>query len=153
MIRQPSLFGSLPMAVDEPRLTAEYKVIADAPHAMLRVAAAALSAHYGIPYDGLWMNLYRDHRDSTAWHGDRPSCRREHCIVPVLTLGATRRFLLKPVAGGPSIRLVPSSGEVIVMGGRCQRDWQHSVPKLAAPCGLRVSVNFQSSWQALPDDS
>src|SRR3954447_1444238 len=87
--------------VDEPRLTVEYKTLEhETPHPILTAAAAALSAEYAVPYDGLWMNLYRDHHDSTAWHGDRPSCRREMCIVPVLTLGAQRRFLLKPRAGG-----------------------------------------------------
>jgi 2OG-Fe(II) oxygenase superfamily len=134
--------------VVEPRLTAEYTDLADAPEPMLHTAAAALSNHYGVPYDGLWLNFYRDHRDSTGWHGDWPTCKRDECIVPVLSLGATRRFLLKPRQGGRSIVLTPAGGDLIVMGGRCQRDWRHSVPKQAAPAGARVSVNFSSRRQA-----
>jgi alkylated DNA repair dioxygenase AlkB len=136
--------------VVEPRLTAEYTDLADAPELMLKVAAAALSNHHGVPYDGLWMNYYRDHRDSTGWHGDWPTCKRPECVVPVLSLGAVRRFLLKPRLGGRSIALAPMSGDLVVMGGRCQRDWRHSVPKQSTPAGARVSVNFSSRLQATP---
>lgn len=132
----------------EPRLTAEVRRLEDAPHPSLIAAADALSDLYGVRYDHLWLNLYRDQRDSTAWHGDRDSCRLDQCVVPVLTLGATRRFLLKPRKGGRSLAFEPASGDLVVMGGRCQRDWVHCVPKSADPCGARVSVNFQSSAQA-----
>jgi alkylated DNA repair dioxygenase AlkB len=131
----------------EPRLTAELPSLDDASHPALRHAADALSARYGVRFDHLWLNLYRDGQDSTAWHGDRISCRRDLCIVPVLTLGATRRFLIKPRAGGPSHVFRPGAGDVLVMGGRCQRDWVHSVPKAVDVVGARISVNFQSSEQ------
>jgi alkylated DNA repair dioxygenase AlkB len=131
----------------EPRLTAQYPDVRTAPQ-LLAAIADALSSRYGVRYDGLWLNLYRDHRDSTGWHGDRSSCRREICTVPVLSLGATRRFLLRPRDGGPSTTLVPRSGDLVVMGGRCQRDWRHSVPKQTAPAAARISVNFSSSEQA-----
>jgi alkylated DNA repair dioxygenase AlkB len=136
--------------VVEPRLTAEYTDLAGAPHPILRAAADALSERYGVPYDGLWLNYYRDHRDSTGWHGDWPTCKRSICTVPVLSLGATRRFLVKPRDGGRSTVLTPASGDLIVMGGRCQRDWRHSVPKQTAPAGPRISVNFSSRIQAIP---
>ena len=132
----------------EPRLTAEVSRIEDAPHPSLIEAANALSNLYGVRYDHLWLNLYRDERDSTAWHGDRISCRRDECVVPVLTLGATRRFLLKPRAGGRSLAFEPAAGDLVVMGGRCQRDWVHCLPKSADACGARISVNFQSYEQA-----
>ena len=131
----------------EPRLTAQYKSLGDAPRA-LADAAGALSDHYGVKYDNLWLNLYRNGRDSTGWHRDRFSCRQPECIVPVLTLGAARRFLLKPRAGGSSVGFEPHCGDLIVMGGRCQQDWVHSVPKGDPATAMRVSVNFQSSEQA-----
>jgi alkylated DNA repair dioxygenase AlkB len=60
----------------------------------------------------------------------------------VLSLGATRRFLIKPAKGGQSVSLAAASGDLIVMGGRAQRDWRHSVPKQATPVGPRISINF-----------
>lgn len=132
----------------EPRLTAEYRDLREVAHPSLIEAADVLSAHYGTRYDSLWLNLYRDGRDSTGWHRDRFSCRRAECIVPVLTLGATRRFLIKPRQGGASVGFSPRSGDLVVMGGRSQQDWLHGVPKVAGPVGPRISVNFQSSAQA-----
>lgn len=137
--------------VTEPRLTAEYPRLADAPQPMLHTIARALSEHYGVAYDGLWINLYRDHRDSTGWHGDGASTRKRECIVPVLTLGAARRFLVRPADGGESRVFRPLSGDLVVMGGRCQTDWRHCVPKQAGAAGARISVNFHASSQAIPD--
>lgn len=136
----------------EPRLTATYPALAEAPFAALHEIAAALSVHYGTTYDGLWLNQYRDHRDSTSWHVDRPACERDECVVPVLTLGATRRFLIKPRDGGRSVAFDPRAGDLLVMGGRSQKDWLHSVPKQAGPAGVRLSVNFMSSARATPSD-
>jgi alkylated DNA repair dioxygenase AlkB len=132
----------------EPRLTASYPDLSSVPETPLLDAARALSRHFDVPYDGLWINLYRDGDDSTAWHRDRQSCRRPVCIVPVLTLGATRRFLLKPRAGGRSLVFKPGSGDLIVMGGRCQEDWVHSAPKDPGVTQSRISINFHSSAQA-----
>lgn len=132
----------------EPRLTAEYRNLRDVPEQALLDAANALSEHYGVVYDSLWLNFYRDGQDSTGWHRDRFSCRRPECIVPVLTLGATRRFLVKPRAGGQSLAFKPGSGDLVVMGGRSQEDWVHSVPKDPRVSDRRISINFQSSVQA-----
>ncbi len=113
---------------------------------LLHVITATLTRHYGIAYRYLWLNLYRTHRDSTSWHGDPIGKVQETSIVPVLSLGATRRFLIKPAAGGPSVSLAVASGDLIVMGGRAQRDWRHSVPKQATPAGARISINFAPGW-------
>jgi alkylated DNA repair dioxygenase AlkB len=114
--------------VTEPRLTAEYDDISAAPQHLLHIITAALAQHYGVAYRYLWLNLYRTHRDSTSWHGDPIGKIQETSIVPVLSLGATRRFLIKPAQGGQSVSLAVASGDLIVMGGRAQRDWRHSVP-------------------------
>jgi alkylated DNA repair dioxygenase AlkB len=132
----------------EPRLTAEYRNLRAVPDKALVEACEALSKHYGVGYDNLWLNFYRDGQDSTGWHRDRFSCRRPECVVPVLTLGATRRFLVKPRAGGASIVFKPRAGDLIVMGGRCQEDWVHGVPKEPGIQEPRISINFQSSVQA-----
>ena len=134
--------------VTEPRLTAEYPVLADAPQPELHLVAAALSAHYGVAYDRVWMNFYRDQDDGTGWHADRPVNRAETAIVPVLSVGATRRFLIRPESGGASTVFTPGNGDLIVMGGRCQRDWRHCVPKQKTPAGPRSSLNFSSRQQS-----
>jgi alkylated DNA repair dioxygenase AlkB len=136
----------------EPRMTAEYRRLRNVPDQALTDAVSVLSQHYGVIYDSLWLNLYRDGRDSTGWHRDRFSCRRPECIVPVLTLGATRRFLIRPRSGGNSVAFKPGSGDLIVMGGRSQQDWVHGVPKDPGNAEPRISINFQSSMQARLSD-
>lgn len=129
--------------VTEPRLTAQYSRVTMAPHPILRDITAAFTSRYSSAYRSLWINLYRDHRDSTAWHGDRIGRVTPNCAVPVLSLGSTRTFQIRPSAGGKSISFRPASGDLVVMGGRCQVDWRHCVPKQAAPTGARISINFK----------
>lgn len=137
--------------IREPRMTAVYQTLAEVPEQRLLQAVSALSNHYGVVYDGLWMNLYRDGQDSTGWHRDHRSCKKLDCIVPVLTLGTTRRFLVKPIKGGSAMTFKPSSGDLVVMGGRSQQDWVHCVPKEPGVADARISVNFMSSAQGVRD--
>jgi len=133
--------------VDEPRLTNEYRDFNDAPRILAEIAAA-LSQYCGVPYDGIWMNWYRDNQDSTSWHADRPANVAETAVVPVLSLGASRRFLIRPNGGGRSTVFTPEGGDLLIMRGRCQRDWQHCVPKQRTPATARMSLNFTSTTQA-----
>jgi alkylated DNA repair dioxygenase AlkB len=124
--------------VTEPRLTAEYPVIADAPQPVLHYLTEVLSEHYQRPYERLWMNWYRDHNDGTGWHADRPQDQLDETVIPVLSLGATRRFLIRPAGGGPSTPVVAYGGDLVVMGGRCQKDYQHCVPRQKHHAGPRL---------------
>jgi alkylated DNA repair dioxygenase AlkB len=136
---------------EETRLVADYPDLATAPAESLRSLARRITDHYAVPYDGVWVNLYRDQSDRAGWHGDWPTCRRGHCTVPVLSLGAERRFLIRPRDGGASTRFVPAAGDLLVMRGRCQTDWRHAVPSQRTPAGPRISINFSSSWQGIPE--
>ena len=133
--------------VDVPRLLHTYGVGDPLPHPALARARGALSAHYrpelGEPFVTAGCCYYRDGRDSVAWHGDRVYREQDVALVAVLTLGAARRFLLRPKGGGPSVKLEPAAGDLLVMGGTCQRTWQHSVPKTARPVGPRLSVTLR----------
>lgn len=108
----------------------------------LPAMAEALSARYGTDLDTISANLYRDGADSVAWHGDRVGRHRAVTVVAILTLGCPRRFLLRPNGGGPSWAFEPGPGDVLVMGGTCQRTFEHSVPKRAR-AGPRICVMFR----------
>ena len=90
------------------------------------------------------MCLYRDGRDSVAWHGDTIGRgRSEDTMVAIVSLGSAREFLLRPRGGGTTIRHRLGHGDLIVMGGSCQRTWEHAVPKTTRPVGPRISVQFR----------
>ncbi len=129
--------------VPEPRLTsgwAEAKIRETVP--VLMNARRALSRGYGIAFNSGWLNLYRDGSDSVAWHRDRIPVSNPFPWVGILTLGSPRRFLVRPYGGGPSIRLEPGPGDLLVTGGLMQRQWEHAVPKVAQ-AGPRISVTFR----------
>ena len=134
--------------VDVPRLVCWYDEHDVLPHRTLVEARRVLSEHYrpelaeGFATAGLC--LYRDGRDSVAWHGDTVGRgRREDTMVAIVSLGQPRVLLLRPRAGGSSHRFVLGHGDLLVMGGSCQRTWEHAVPKTTKPCGPRVSVQFR----------
>ncbi len=134
--------------VDVPRLLAWYGDDATPPHPVLDDARAALNEHYapelGGPFRTLGLCYYRDGRDSVAWHGDRIGRgRTEDTMVAIVSIGAARPLLLRPRGGGTTIRHALGHGDLIVMGGSCQRTWEHAVPKTAKPVGPRISIQFR----------
>ncbi|WP_042405738.1 alpha-ketoglutarate-dependent dioxygenase AlkB [Streptacidiphilus carbonis] len=134
--------------VGVPRLLAYYGDRAEPPHPVLDRARTALSAHYagelGEPFRTAGLCYYRDGRDSVAWHGDRIGRgRTEDTMVAIVSVGEPRALLLRPKEGGDTVRLMPGHGDLLVMGGSCQRTWDHAVPKTARPVGPRISIQFR----------
>lgn len=135
--------------VPEPRLTAGWSPEdADAPDLLFEMCRL-LSVRYEIGFDRVWVNLYRDGRDSVAWHGDRHRHAMTKPMVATVSLGAARSFQLRR-RGTTSIAhtLRPGGGDLVVMGGECQNDWEHTVPKTARPVGARMSVTIRHSTPA-----
>lgn len=137
--------------VDEPRLRSPWRRSdGTAIHPVIAGMRDALSAHYGVEFDSGGLNLYRDGRDSVAWHGDRIPEELTEPIVAIVSLGHARGFRLRPKGGGgKSIEVVMQRGDLLVTGGRCQREWDHSVPKVKA-AGPRLSITFRHSAPASP---
>jgi alkylated DNA repair dioxygenase AlkB len=136
--------------VDVPRLLCFYGAGARLPDPALDACRAALTAHYagelGEPFATAGLCFYRDGRDGVAWHGDTIGRgAREDTLVAIVSLGAARPLLLRPRAGGrgETRRYVLGHGDLLVMGGSCQRTWEHAVPKSARPTGPRISVQFR----------
>ena len=102
----------------------------------------ALERRYRHRLHGPALNYYRDGNDSVAWHADRELRVLDDTLIAIVTLGTRRPFLLRPKGGGGSIDLRPGSGDVLVMGGAAQRDWEHAVPKTARS-GPRISASFR----------
>ncbi|KRE62551.1 alpha-ketoglutarate-dependent dioxygenase AlkB [Nostocoides sp. Soil756] len=134
--------------VDVPRLLSFYGEGDPLPHLALEECREALSAHYaaelGEPFVTAGLCLYRDGQDSVAWHGDRIGRSREQdTMVAILSVGSPRDLLLRPREGGESVRVPAGHGDLVVMGGSCQRTWDHCVPKTAKPVGPRISIQFR----------
>jgi alkylated DNA repair dioxygenase AlkB len=130
--------------VDVPRLYAA--VPADGPgHPLLDRMREVLRARYGEDFVRTSMALYRDGSDSVAWHGDYVARAMPSALVATVSVGAARRFLLRPSGGGRSVALALGQGDLLVMGGTIQRTWQHAVPKVAH-ADPRIVVMFRPAW-------
>jgi alkylated DNA repair dioxygenase AlkB len=134
--------------VDVPRLLSFYAEGVPLPDPVLNAARSALSGYYaaelGEPFRTAGLCYYRDGRDSVAWHGDTIGrASTEDTMVAILSVGAPRPLLLRPRGGGETIRHALGHGDLIIMGGSCQRTWEHAIPKTAKPVGPRISIQFR----------
>ena len=135
--------------VDVPRLVSFHDIaVDDPPHPGLARLRRRLNDIYagelGEPFTTVGLCLYRDGSDSVAWHGDTIGrSSSEDTMVAIVSLGATRTFAMRPRGGGASLRLPQAHGDLLVMGGSCQRTWEHSVPKTAERTGPRISIQFR----------
>ena len=128
--------------VETPRL------LASVPQAgLVEDMRRALSDRYGEEFVRTTAALYRDGNDSVAFHGDTTARDMDTAIVATVSLGQPRRFGLKHAEGGAAIWYQLGRGDLIVMGGTCQRTWRHGIPKVA-DAGPRIAIMFRPSWSA-----
>lgn len=131
------------------RTVAVPRLLAGVPHeGIIEQMRRALSERYGEEFTRLSAALYRDGKDSVAWHGDTTARDMLQAIVATVSLGQPRRFLLKPTEGGASIAFPAGRGDLIVMGGTCQRTWRHAIPKTTHAAGPRIALMFRPDWAA-----
>ncbi len=135
--------------LDVPRLVSFHDLLEEPPpHPALKQIRRRLNDIYagelGEPFTTAGLCLYRDGNDSVAWHGDTIGrSSTEDTMVAIVSLGATRTFALRPRGGGRSLRIKHGHGDLLVMGGSCQRTWEHAIPKTARPTGPRISIQFR----------
>jgi alkylated DNA repair dioxygenase AlkB len=146
--------------VDVPRLACFYREGVKLPDPVLTQIRERLNEYYrdelGEDLVTAGMCLYRDGDDSVAWHGDRIGRGATHdTMVAIVSLGASRTLLLRPThgrhpgqgvadgGGGVSRRFALGHGDLLVMGGSCQRTWEHAVPKTRKKTGPRMSIQYR----------
>ena len=137
--------------VDDVRRTAS--VSGARRHPALAEVELWLRRRYRVPLSGITLSEYRHAREGLGFHRDRGMIWVDDTVVALLTLGARRPFLMRRDPGRPeidpldalrdAIDLSPAGGDLLVMGGRCQRDWLHAVPALDTPVASRISAQWR----------
>jgi alkylated DNA repair dioxygenase AlkB len=138
--------------VEERRLGAMWAPGRPLPDPRLGEVHRALQHAYGVQFKGFGMMQYRNGGDGQAFHRDTDLRWLDDTVIAILTLGATRPWLLRPRTSrydhspgrGARHDLAPGNGDLIVMGGRCQADWEHSVAyQIGRPLGIRISIQWR----------
>ncbi len=114
----------------------------------LALLAERLSTELGSPFNSVLCNLYRDGQDAMGWHADDEAELGDDPVIASISLGAQRRFRLKPRDSGAvdcePLLLEPQHGSLIVMAGDLQRHWLHCVPRTRQRVGPRINLTFRS---------
>ncbi|HEX3773962.1 MAG TPA: alpha-ketoglutarate-dependent dioxygenase AlkB [Polyangiaceae bacterium] len=133
--------------VDVPRLYAALEEDGPCPP-VIAAMQRVLSLRYGEHFERVNLGYYRDGNDSVAFHGDRVARVLPNALVATVSVGAPRRLLLRPVAGGVSRSFLLGRGDLFVMGGSCQRTWQHGIPKSrTVGAAARIAIMFRPHWE------
>jgi hypothetical protein len=132
MVDDPRLYGLVPRAQADADPTFHFTRL-------------VLEARYRVRLTGPHLVLYRNGRDSMGFHRDDELRWLDRTIIAGLAFGATRPFELKSLRDGTIHSLEIASGDLYVMGGRCQADWLHGVPKLPE-CEPKISAVWR--WTA-----
>jgi alkylated DNA repair dioxygenase AlkB len=149
-LRQRTGVRMFDQIVDEPRLSAWWGAESRRPEPLplLRDMRLVLADRFGEPFDSIGFNLYRDGDDSVAWHGDRHRHVVTNPVIAIVSVGAPRPLRLRQRRDqggrGPSLGWSLGNGDLFVMGGACQHDWEHTVPKVRSTTGARLSITFRS---------
>ncbi len=134
-----------------PRLVSWFGAGSRLPDPVLSAAGRALNDHYGRPpgqvFETAGLCFYRTGDDSVAWHGDRVGRTIERdTMVAILSVGAQRTLSVRPKGGGPTMKFPVGHGDLIVMGGSCQRTYEHAILKTKQAVGPRISIQFRPAW-------
>lgn len=110
----------------------------------LRSIRARVAAACGVEFNSVLANLYRDGRDAMGWHRDDERELGPQPVIASLSLGATRRFVLKHVADPSRRRAIDlAPGSLLVMRGETQRHYRHALPRTATPVRPRINLTFR----------
>ena len=107
-----------------------------------------LASELAQPFNSVLANRYRSGADAMGWHSDDERELGPGPLIASVSLGATRRFLLRH-RGDPAQRLALDleQGSLLLMGGQTQQYWKHALPRTARPVGERINLTFR---QVLP---
>jgi alkylated DNA repair dioxygenase AlkB len=140
--------------VEERRLSSFWRPGLPLPHPALADIHRRLQHQYRVQFDSFSLLQYRDGNDGQAFHRDTDMRWLDETVIAIVTLGARRPWLLRPrdrkftfdhaPGKGATHDIAPGAGDLHVMGGRCQADWEHSVPYLP---GRSVAPRISLQWR------
>jgi alkylated DNA repair dioxygenase AlkB len=147
------LFGKLVLS---PRLSCwigdagtdyTYSRVKFAPHAWTPTLSAireTLATRFGLTFNSVLANLYRDGNDSMGWHSDAERELGSEPTIASVSFGAPRRFRIRSrETKRVAAEIELAHGSVLVMRGATQALYQHDLPK-AHGASARINLTFRT---------
>lgn len=100
----------------------------------------------GETFNSVLGNLYRDGQDSVSWHADDEKELGNEPVIASLSFGASRVFQVRSNSSKQRWDVTLNHGDLLVMSGRSQLDFQHSIPKTKKVLGPRVNLTFRNIY-------
>ena len=112
--------------------------------AALQALRSRIDAAAGVAMNSVLANLYRDGRDAMGWHSDDEPELGPRPVIASLSLGGTRRFLLRHRRDpGQRLALELPHGSLLLMSADTQAHWRHALPRTARPVAARINLTFR----------
>ncbi|WP_375181249.1 alpha-ketoglutarate-dependent dioxygenase AlkB [Chryseobacterium sp.] len=103
-----------------------------------------IEKEFGYQFNGVLLNLYRDHNDSVAWHRDKESRYGKRPVIASISLGQTRNFDFRKKDHHPSKYSLPlPHGSLLIMKGDLQENWEHRIAKSTLRMKPRINLTFR----------
>lgn len=88
--------------------------------------------------------MYSDGTNYIGAHSDDESDLQENAFIVSVSFGATRDFVFTHKITKEKVSMILKSGSVVLMGGDCQKNWKHEVPKRLKIKEPRINLIFRS---------
>lgn len=103
-----------------------------------------IEKEFGYQFNGVLLNLYRDHNDSVAWHRDKERRYGKRPVIASISLGQTRNFDFRKKDHHQSKYSLPlPHGSLLIMKGDLQENWDHRIAKSTIPMKERINMTFR----------
>lgn len=103
-----------------------------------------IEQEFGYQFNGVLLNLYRDHNDSVAWHRDKESRYGKRPVIASVSLGQTRNFDFRKKDHHQSKYSLPlPHGSLLIMKGDLQENWEHRIAKSTIAMKERINLTFR----------
>ncbi len=104
----------------------------------------AVEEYTGQHFNMIMCNLYLEANHSISYHSDDENFLGPNPCIASLTIGGSRDFYLREKADKKNIiKYELKHGDMIVMEGSTQHDWEHAVPKRSSIEEPRINLTFR----------
>ena len=112
-------------------------------HVKQHVEKALNDIDISVDFNSCLLNYYPSGNDGMGYHADDEKELGYQPIIASLSLGATRKFVLKHKKTQDKVELYLESGQLVVMHGDTQNFWKHTITKTKSVSDGRISLTFR----------